>query len=183
MSFSAVAESKHRSGSRSKFKQSECDEGLFGERKKSREPDPVPQFEPPWVDNGKTPLKKAPRPLLFYCPTTPVRSTSQRNTSSPSWPKKRGFKPVTFSPSYVDESLFGRKPVEPEFDPPWVKESEKKRDRPILFDYSGALAFNAIAMNGERCSSRSSTKSTSERPLSVASRRSGSSTPVKRPWR
>lgn len=185
MSFTTGSPLRTRPTNRTKFKPSEFDETLFGERKKSREPDHVAKFEPPWVDNGKTRLKPAPKPLLFYCPTTPSRSSSRLATSSLSASSDRRYKPVKFSPTYVDESLFGNnKPTQPDFDPPWVKKSEKKFVRPILFDYSGTLVFDLS--DDERCSSRLRSTSSlgSERPTSVASsRKSGSSTPVKRPWR
>ena len=129
-----------------KFVHSTVDETLFGERTKAREPVHVPEFEPPWVEGVKTKTKIPSNPLLFYCPgssTPPASSHSQR--SSP----VRAYKPVQFSPAYVDESLFGNRrtkrsnsPPLSEFNPPWVKESEDIRGTPILFDCNSRLVFD-----------------------------------------
>lgn len=88
---------------RTKFTASTVDESLFGERRTTLEPDPVAEFEPPWVDNGKTKLKPRPKPLLFYCPSSPSRPSSRASVNTP----EKKYKPTTFSPTYVDNSLFG----------------------------------------------------------------------------
>ena len=165
---------------RTKFVQSTVDETLFGEFTKTREPVRVPAFEPPWVEGGKAKTKTPSKPLLFYCPgSSPASSHSQR--SSP----LRAYKPVQFSPAYVDESLFGKRrtkrsnsPPPSEFNPPWVKESEEKRERPILFDCNARLSFdNSCEFDASRrpMSSRSRTpRSTSSRSSSRATSRAQS---------
>ncbi|EDO45533.1 predicted protein [Nematostella vectensis] len=130
--------------SRARFTPSNVDESLFGDLKKTRDPDPVTEFDPPWVDNGKAKTKSPPKPLLFYTPNRPSssRSSSRANSSSRSTPQRK-YKPVKFTPSYVDENLFGDRnarrsnsPPPREFDPPWAKEEDNGRNNPILFDYS-----------------------------------------------
>lgn len=139
--------------SRVKFVRSTVDESLFGERTKAREPSRVTAFEPPWIDSGKAQPKTPSKPLLFYCPTSQTRPVSSRSQATPNL---RGYKPVKFSPTYVDESLFGDRktkrsdsPPPSEFDAPWVKESEKRRDRPLLFDCSSRLVFDHSGMDDE----------------------------------
>lgn len=87
---------------KTKFTPSTVDETLFGERRTTLEPDPVPQFEPPWVDNGKTKVKPPPKPLLFYCPGSPSRPSSRTNNTTP----ERKYKPTKFSPTVIDHTLF-----------------------------------------------------------------------------
>lgn len=177
---------------RMKFVHSTVDESLFGERTKAREPVRVPAFEPPWVEGGKLKTKTPSKPLLFYCPgssTPPASSHSQR--SSP----VRAYKPVQFSPVYVDESLFGNRrtkrsnlPPPNEFNPPWVKESEEKRDRPILFDCNSRLMFdNSCDATSRPMSSRSriprssrSSSRTSSRTQSIGHIPKSANKP---PWR
>ena len=159
---------------RIKFVHSTVDETLFGELTKAREPLRVPTFEPPWVD-GKAKTKTSSKPLLFYCPgSSPASSHSQRNSAV------RAYKPVQFSPAYVDESLFGKRrtkrsnsPPPSEFNPPWVKESEEKRNRPILFDCNSRLSFdNSCEFNASRrpMSSRSRTPRSSRSSSRATSR-------------
>ena len=195
MSFSPL---KNRPQSKQTFVPSRCDDTLFGERRISREPDPVPEWEPPWVDNGKTKLKSPPKPLLFYCPTAASSTSSSRPSSRAkttcSTPDSRKFKPVKFSPSYVDDSLFGTRrakrsnsPPPKEFNAPWEK--EEKRDRPLLFEYTTThLTFNPT----ERFDSSTSMRSESRSSNRTASRAGRKSRPVsatgvgnkeKRPWR
>ena len=127
---------------RVKFVQSSVDESLFGERVTAvHEPLDVRTFDPPWEDNGKGKASPS-KPLLFYCPTSPSRPTSSRSQTSQA-SQLRSYKPVKFSPSYVDHSLFGKRktkrsdsPPPSEFEPPWVKESEKRPVRPLLFDFN-----------------------------------------------
>lgn len=181
---------------RIKFVNSTVDETLFGELTKAREPVRVPAFEPPWAEGGKAKTKTQSKPLLFYCPgssTPPASSHSQRSSTSP----VRAYKPVQFSPAYVDESLFGNRktkrsnsPSPSEFNPPWVKESEEKRDRPILFDcYSRLLFDNSCEFDASRrpMSSRSRTPRSSH-SSSLATSRAQSIAHVpksanKPPWR
>lgn len=157
--------------SRVKFVRSTVDETLFGERTKAKEPIHVPAFEPPWVDNGKTKPKTPSKPLLFYCPTSsPLRPSSSHSQRTP----LRGYKPVNFSPAYVDESLFGNRrtkgsnspPPKSDCDPPWVKESEKRRDRPLLFDCNSRLMFDNSC---DELDANSSTSSRSRTPQSFRS--------------
>lgn len=133
-------------GSRVKFVDSTVDETLFGERTKAREPIHVPEFEPPWVDNGKTQVSPS-KPLLFYCPTS--SSNSSRSQARKESPSRSGYKPVKFSPSYTDDTLFGNRrtkrsnsPPPKDFRPPWVKEGEKKSLRPLLFDGKARHVFD-----------------------------------------
>lgn len=133
-------------GSRVKFVDSTVDETLFGERTKAREPIHVPEFEPPWVDNGKTQVSPS-KPLLFYCPTS--SSNSSRSQARKDSPSRSGYKPVKFSPSYTDDTLFGNRrtkrsnsPPPKDFRPPWVKEGEKKSLRPLLFDGKARHVFD-----------------------------------------
>ena len=132
---------------RVKFVQSSVDESLFGERVTAvHEPLDVRTFDPPWEDNGKAKASPS-KPLLFYCPTSPSWPTFSRSQTSQASPV-RSYKPVKFSPSYVDDSLFGKRktkrsdsPPPSEFEPPWVKESEKRPVRPLLFDFKARLVF------------------------------------------
>lgn len=150
-----------------KFVNSTVDETLFGELTKAREPVRVPAFEPPWVEGGKAKTKTQSKPLLFYCPGSSTPSASSHShRSNP----VRAYKPVQFSPAYVDESLFGNRrtkrsnsPPPNEFNPPWVKESEEKRDRPILFDCNSRLLFDNLC---EFDASRRPTSSRSRTPRS-----------------
>lgn len=135
------------SANRVKFVRSTVDETLFGERIKAREPVHVPEFEPPWADSDKTKTSPS-RPLLFYCPTSPSRPTSSRSQASQVSPLP-SYKPVKFSHSYVDDTLFGKRrtkrsdsPPPSEFEPPWVKESEKRSVRPLLFDFNSRRMFD-----------------------------------------
>lgn len=160
--------------SRMKFVRSTVDETLFGERVKARETVNVPEFEPPWVDRRNFPPKTPSKPLLFYCPTSQTRPSS-RTRSAPT----RGYKPVKFSPTHVDETLFGERrtkrsdsPPSGEFEPPWEKQSEKRRDRPLLFDCNSRLVFDNSSDELE-ASSRSRTPQ-SFRSSSRASSRSQS---------
>ncbi|XP_020895380.1 uncharacterized protein LOC110234347 [Exaiptasia diaphana] len=89
---------------KTRFTPSSVDETLFGERRTTLEPDPVPKFEPPWVDNGKTKLKPPPKPLLFYCPGSPSRPTSSSRTTNTT--PERKYKPTKFSPTVIDHTLF-----------------------------------------------------------------------------
>ncbi|KAL9962859.1 hypothetical protein ACROYT_G032007 [Oculina patagonica] len=185
--------------SRVKFVRSTVDETLFGERTKAKEPIHVPAFEPPWVDTGKTKPKTPSKPLLFYCPTSsplrPTSSHSQRTTL-------RGYKPVHFSPTYVDDSLFGNRrtkrsdspPPTSDCDPPWVKESEKKRDRPLLFDCNSRPMFDNSTFADEldaNSSSRSSSRTRTPQSFRSSSRASSRAQSVgnipksnsKPPWR
>ena len=181
--------------SRVKFVRSTVDETLFGERTKAvKEPIRVPEFEPPWVDNGKTKPKIPSKPLLFYCPTSPLRPASSRSQSTP----LRRYKPVQFSPTYVDETLFGSRrtkcsdspPTTDEFNPPWVKKNEKKQDRPILFDCNSRLVFNSSSCDDLDASSMSS-RSTTPQSFRSSSRISSRAQSVgdmpksnsKPPWR
>ena len=177
-----------------KFVHSTVDETLFGERTKAREPVRVPAFEPPWVEGGQAKTKTPSKPLLFYCPgssTSPASSHSHRSSSV------RAYKPVQYSPAYVDESLFGNRrtkrsnsPPPSEFNPPWVKENEEKRDRPILFDCNSRLMFDnscEFDATGRPVSSQSRTPRSS-RSSSRASSRAQSIGQIpksanKPPWR
>lgn len=158
---------------RMKFVHSTVDETLFGERIKAREPARIASFEPPWVDQGGEAKAKMPsKPLLFYCPTSPA-SHSQRCSLV------RSYKPVQFSPAYVDESLFGNRrtkrsnsPPPSEFNPPWVKKNEEKRDRPILFDCNSRLMIDNSF--GEFDTTSSPTSSRSRTPRSTRSSRASS---------
>lgn len=181
--------------SRVKFVRSTVDETLFGERIKAKEPIRVPVFEPPWVDNGKTKPNSPSKPLLFYCPTSSsLRPTSSHSQRTP----LRGYKPVHFSPTYVDDSLFGYRrtkrsdspPPTSEFNPPWDKESEKRRDRPLLFDCNSRLVFNNSCDELDVNSSMSS-RTTTPRSFRTSSRPSSRAKSVghipksnsKPPWR
>lgn len=158
---------------RMKFVHSTVDETLFGERTKAREPALIASFEPPWVDQGGEAKAKMPsKPLLFYCPTPPA-SHSQRCSLV------RSYKPVQFSPAYVDESLFGNRrtkrsnsPPPSEFNPPWVKKNEEKRDRPILFDCNSRLMIDNSF--GDFDTTSSPTSSRSRTPRSTRSSRASS---------
>ena len=166
---------------RMKFVRSTVDETLFGERVRARhEPVDVPSFEPPWADNGKTKASSS-RPLLFYCPTSPSRPTSSRSQSSQVSPL-RSYKPVKFSPSYVDDTLFGKRktkrsesPPPSEFEPPWVKESEKRPVRPLLFDFNSRLVFDNSCdendVSSQAVSSRARTPQSATRSSSRMSSR------------
>lgn len=156
---------------RVKFVHSTVDETLFGERTKAREPVRVPAFEPPWVEGGKAKTKTPSKPLLFYCPGSSTPPVSSHPRCGP----LRAYKPVQFSPTYVDETLFGKRrtkrsnsPPPSEFNPPWVKESEEKRDRPILFDCNSRLLFD------NSCGEFDATSSTSSRSRTPRSSRSSS---------
>lgn len=201
MSFSPL---KNRPQNKQKFVPSSCDDTLFGQRRISREIDQVPEWEPPWVDNGKTKLKSPPKPLLFYCPTAANSTSSSRSSSrmrsSCSTPESRKFKQVKFSPTYVDNSLFGMRrtkrsnsPPPKEFDAPWAK--EEKKDKPLLFEYSATnLVFDSTdrfdSHRSSRSESRSSNKTASRddrksRPVrsSGVGNNSHFNLPERRPWR
>lgn len=180
---------------RMKFVRSTVDETLFGERVKARETVSVPEFEPPWVDCRNFPLKTPSKPLLFYCPTSQTRPSPRTTTRRV---PTRGYKQVKFSPTHVDETLFGERrtkrsdsPPSSEFEPPWEKQSEKKRDRPLLFDSNSRLVFNNSsdeleASSGSRTpqsfrsSSRVSSRASS-RTQSVGQRPNSTFKPP--PWR
>ena len=181
------------SANRVKFVRSTVDETLFGERTKSREPVHVSEFEPPWADSGKNKASSS-KPLLFYCPTSPSRPSSSRSQVGQVSPL-RAYKPVKFSPSYVDDTLFGKKktkrsnsPPPREFEPPWVKESEKKPVRPLLFDFNSRLVFDDSCDENDsnstsRCITPQSARSSSRissRNQSVGNLPKPSSKP---PWR
>lgn len=176
--------------SRVKFVRSTVDETLFGERIKARKPVNVAEFEPPWVDRRNSTPKTPSKPLLFYCPTSQTRPPSRTPHSKP----LRGYKPVKFSPTYVDETLFGERktkrsdsPPPREFQAPWTKESERKRDRPLLFDCNSRLMFDnscdeleVSSRSGTPQSFRSSSR-TSLRAQSVGKRPKSTFKPP--PWR
>ena len=174
-----------------KFVHSTVDETLFGDRTKAREPVRVPSFEPPWVEGGKAKTKTPSKPLLFYCPSssTPTASSHSQRCSP-----IRAYKPVQFSPAYVDESLFGNRrtkrsnsPPPSEFNPPWVKESEEKRDRPILFDCNSRLMFDNSFGEFDTTSRRSRTPQSSRSSSRASSRAQSIGHPPKSankpPWR
>lgn len=180
---------------RVKFVRSTVDETLFGERTVAREQAHVPEFEPPWVDNGKTKASPS-RPLLFYCPTSPSRPASSRSQASQD-SALRSYKPVKFSPSYVDDTLFGKRktrrsnsPPPSEFEPPWVKESEKRPVRPLLFDFNSRLVFDTSCTD-ENDSSNMSSRSKTPQSIRTSSRMSSRAQGVgnlpkstsKPPWR
>lgn len=135
-------------GKKIKFVGSTVDETLFGERTKSREPFRVPEFEPPWIDNGKNKSSSS-KPLLFYCPTSSDRPSSCRSQAKKGSPLLSANKPVKFAPSYADDTLFGKRrtkrsdsPPPSDFEPPWVKQSKGKSVRPLLFDCNPRLVFD-----------------------------------------
>lgn len=181
-------------GSRMKFVRPIVDETLFGERVKTRETVNVPDFEPPWVDRKNSPTKTPSQPLLFYCPTAQSRPHSRSSLSTP----VRGYKPVKFSPTHVDETLFGERrtkrsdsPPPSEFDAPWEKQNEQKRDRPLLFDCNSRLTFDNAGDELEttsrsrtpqsfRSSSRTNSR-TSSRAQTVGKRPKSAYKPP--PWR
>lgn len=183
---------------RVKFVQSSVDESLFGERVTAvHEPLDVRTFDPPWEDNGKAKASPS-KPLLFYCPTSPSRPTSSRSQTSQA-SQLRSYKPVKFSPSYVDHSLFGKRktkrsdsPPPSEFEPPWVKESEKRPVRPLLFDFNSRLVFDNSDVNNANslaASARSKTPQSSSRSSSRRSSRTQSAGHLEKiinskpPWR
>lgn len=183
---------------RVKFVQSSVDESLFGERVTVvHEPLDVRTFDPPWEDNGKAKASPS-KPLLFYCPTSPSRPTSSRSQTSQA-SQLRSYKPVKFSPSYVDHSLFGKRktkrsdsPPPSEFEPPWVKESEKRPVRPLLFDFNSRLVFDNSDVNNANtpaASARSKTPQSSSRSSSRRSSRTQSAGHLEKiinskpPWR
>ncbi|XP_031556554.1 RBPJ-interacting and tubulin-associated protein 1-like [Actinia tenebrosa] len=178
MSFDNSAYASRGRFKRTKFTPSSVDESLFGELRKTREPDPIPEFEPPWVDTGKTKLKSPPKPLLFYCPTTSSPFSSRPSSSASSRPSSRctssrssdrKYKPVKFSPTVVDNTLFG----------------EKKKDQLHSLQtekFFTSMAKKELSFDGEVCNSyRPQSSICSSRPQS-------SQTPVKAkpsppPWR
>jgi hypothetical protein len=113
MSFNSSVYTSRGRFKRTKFVPPSVDETLFGDLKKTREPDPVAEFEPPWIDNGKTKVKSPPKPLLFYCPNTssPLNSSpssaTSRASSVASRTPDRKYKPVKFYPTVIDNTLFG----------------------------------------------------------------------------
>lgn len=172
---------------RVKFVRSTVDETLFGERAKSREQVHVLDFEPPWAENGKTKASPS-RPLLFYCPTSSSRPSSSRSqVSSP----LRTYKPTKFSPSYADDTLFGKRrtkrsdsPPPSEFEPPWVKESDKKPVKPLLFDFNSRLVFdNSCDENDAEVSSRCRTPQSSRTASRASARTQSVGNTSKPPWR
>lgn len=144
---------------RTKFTPSSVDETLFGERRTTLEPDPVPEFEPPWVDNGKTKLKPQPKPLLFYCPTSPSRPSSQASVRTP----EKRYKPVKFSPTYVDDTLFGK------------NDEERQRHDLKMERFVTSMPVKEISFDGHDCKDSARTDSARSTSRSVRTTRPHSS--------
>lgn len=141
-----------------KFSPSFVDESLFGTRRTTKEAEkPCKDFEPPWIMGEERKINRS-RPLLLYCPSLATNANFAAGTNkmeiipSPK-PKGRPFSArayklrMTFSPSYVDESLF-KSPrklneMSVNFDPPWVDNADKKT-KPILWDYFGSRPASSI---------------------------------------
>lgn len=179
MSFDSSAYASRGRFKPTKFVPSSVDESLFGELKKTREPDPVPEFEPPWVDTGKSKLKSPPKPLLFYCPsassTLSSRPLSASSSRASSRTPDRKYKPVKFSPTVVDNTLFGEK--------------KKEQLHSLRTEkYFTSMTQKELNFDGEVCNSYrpSSSMSSSRSTRAQSSRRT--QTPVKAkpsppPWR
>ena len=137
---------------RNRHNPSYVDEMLFGSKLEE------PSFAAPW-DDGKsvkphrfdmTDYKSRSEPQSSSRSTTSARpSTRQNNTSRPSSRQSvassgrnsvvNGRPPTPnkklFKQSYVDENLFGPKPVECNWDAPWEDPKDKYR-KPLIYDSS-----------------------------------------------
>ena len=111
-------------------RESYVDESLFGGKEKLEAPD----FPAPW-ENRKNYMRK---PLYVFDATdykaVAARKEAQQkaggSTSRPQTPRsKKLFKGHVAS--YVDEGLFGNRPLEPDFKAPWDAKGSKK---PFIFD-------------------------------------------------
>lgn len=182
MSFDSSAYASRGRFKPTKFVPSSVDESLFGELKKTREPDPIPNFEPPWVDTGKNKLKSPPKPLLFYCPTTsspfssrPSSASSRPSSRTSSRTPDRKYKPVKFSPTVVDNTLFGEKKKEQLHSLQTEKFFTSMEKKELSFD---GEVCNSYRPQSSMCSSRTARAQSSRR----------SQTPVRAkpslpPWR
>ncbi|XP_077990045.1 RBPJ-interacting and tubulin-associated protein 1-like [Glandiceps talaboti] len=162
-------------------KNSFVDESLFGK------PLDEANFDPPWEDDVKKPKVKVVKPLLWTPPaygshsaraTTPT-SNSRRRPMTPSQIYSNRYRLKKHTPTYVDETLFGPKLQEANFDPPWAK--KEKHRKPQL--WSPPVCGSRIELSSRPNSAMSVTSlRVPSRPSSARSTRSTSTT-SKPPWR
>nr|XP_033811905.1 LOW QUALITY PROTEIN: RBPJ-interacting and tubulin-associated protein 1 [Geotrypetes seraphini] len=88
----------------------------------------VPDFDPPWTENI---VEQKP---LLWSPQTPngIKDPNVSKTPSPGGTLRK-YRLKNHFPSYCDETLFGQKKEEPEWEAPWVKKKEKPKLRPLLW--------------------------------------------------
>ncbi|XP_043924373.1 RBPJ-interacting and tubulin-associated protein 1 [Protopterus annectens] len=131
---------KRGAGYRVKSETSYVDETLFGTscRAQTR----VVNFNPPWVSSSNAPT---PRPLLWSpqskgpgelkstAKAVPLQMPTKSSTPLSTPRKTNKYRLKSHSPSYCDESLFGPKPEDPGWEPPWVRKEDTISIRPLLW--------------------------------------------------
>ena len=133
--------------SRAKFTPSHVDELLFGGNSPMTNSGSSWQTAPPVADigpdydplnTGRMSVSGSRAPSREGRPPSPGRLPSSRNQQRPASPASRpgsASRQNRHKPSFVDESLFGPRPVEADFPAPWEDvEAEKRRGRPHIFD-------------------------------------------------
>ncbi|XP_002736239.1 RBPJ-interacting and tubulin-associated protein 1-like [Saccoglossus kowalevskii] len=161
---------------------SSVDETLFGR------PLQEATFEPPWVDNPRNnAIKPRPQKPLLWTPPSNNNSTCRVNSGfRPNTPTRlyNKYRLKKHTPSYVDESLFGPKLQEANFDPPWVKKEEQQKTKPYL--WSPPVCGSRCTMSSRPNSARSVSKAytgTGSRPSSRAGSVRTSTPKNLPPWR
>ncbi|NP_001267047.1 RBPJ-interacting and tubulin-associated protein 1 [Pan troglodytes] len=121
-----------RGGYRVKARTSYVDETLFGSPAGTR-PTP-PDFDPPWVEKANRTRgvgKEASKALgaKGSCETTPSRGSTPTLTPR----KKNKYRPISHTPSYCDESLFGSQSEGASFGAPRMAKGDAAKLRALLW--------------------------------------------------
>ncbi|XP_038619432.1 RBPJ-interacting and tubulin-associated protein 1 [Tachyglossus aculeatus] len=122
---------KGRGSYRVKSRASYVDETLFGRPAGSRPP--PPEFDPPWAEEARTGQGGGRAPVVdgsgWKLEATPSRGSSPSCTPR----KKNKYRLIAHTPSYCDETLFGRRPEGPGWEAPWMTKGEAAKLRPLLW--------------------------------------------------
>ncbi|XP_072443463.1 RBPJ-interacting and tubulin-associated protein 1-like isoform X1 [Chiloscyllium punctatum] len=153
-------------------KTSYVDETLFGKSYGLRSP--VAELESPWHSTSQT---GAQQPSLWSS-SSQIKPSAHGEVGLVPNPRKCGGTPIKKNkyrlkghvPSYCDESLFGPKQEDPNWEAPWTAQEDKIKIRPLLWSPSvHNVSSNAFCS----CSSQfSSAKGNPVKPLYLVTRES-----------
>ncbi|XP_078083147.1 RBPJ-interacting and tubulin-associated protein 1-like [Mustelus asterias] len=120
---------------RVRAKTSYVDETLFGHSNELQSS--LAEFEPPWGSTSQT----GSRHPLLWSPSSQIRPSATGEIGPVPNPSKCGSTPIKKNkyrlkcrmPSYCDETLFGSKQEDADWEAPWTAQEDKIKIRPLLW--------------------------------------------------